>query len=97
MVDTDLVIFECHAYMKKKFKGPGTTHHEIAYGLDSLGFDVYKIYHEYLLKINGIHYHPIYDEKPGWQNCFAIKRDYAYRSEILDRFPPLCGYKKFDL
>jgi len=90
LMKTDMIIFECHFIQQKKAGGPGTTDYEVAQDLSDLGFEVYHLHPEAILRFDGEFYDPIYDIKKGWQNCFAVKSNYAHKRNIIDQYTKIC-------
>lgn len=52
--------------------------------LDQNGFDTYRPGIKKMIRINGTFWHPAYEEKKFWSNCFAIKKGDPLIFQLID-------------
>ena len=67
-------------------RGPGIPHplKNIITYLDQNGFDTYRPGTKKMIRINGVFWHPAYEEKKFWSNCFAIKKGDPLIGQLID-------------
>ena len=90
LAKTDLLIFECHDLQTESRGGPGTSDFEAQQEMSELGFELYHIHPKTLLRFDGNFYHWKYDARKQFQNCFAVKKDYIYKDDILSQYENIC-------
>ncbi len=90
---TQYIVFESSDCLDDR-RGPGeqTPLRNIIQFLDVNGFDTYKLGEKRLLRMNGDHWHDVYENTKFHSNCFALKKDDPIIHAICDEqryFRPL--------
>jgi len=82
---TKYMVFECSDCLYDH-RGPGIPNptQDIVEYLDERGFDTYKIGTTKLLKMNGVHWDPVFDKINFHANCFAMKKEDNLIKELVD-------------
>lgn len=82
---TKYIIFEC-SHLLDKHQGPGIENpmKDIVDFLSNNGFDTYRIGKKKLFKVNDEYWHPIYESKKFYSNCFSLNKNDNIIHELIN-------------
>jgi len=82
---TDVIVFECNNFSKDY------TWQDVGDELLKDGFRLFLLHRTYIYPINGVFYHPVYDEMSQWQNCLLLKDSYPHTARLFSGLRSVCG------